>query len=302
MSDRQKQEVKFLAWYETEREPYHLTFLIEHYPRVSLNKILPLVNTLELKDSHYIELWDHDDGCWTNITLTSEFTVENTQPTLLRVGKSLHGIVSPLACLGLSDHLSVQSHYPHDLKCSGEALVPPSKPKVPCSVFSASATNEHGNQPLAVPSPVTTLPITSTPSSTHSPPSALPTYAETQQGFLAATASPAPPPRALNRLMAKLPSRPVPESFPKTFLVDLFGKGMRDNATEMRKNPQRTKKNTYELVFNWKYVKSTAIKYESLWNSALSVLQDEFIDLGDAGTWTDFIWQLNNSAKRTGGM
>ncbi|KAJ8083096.1 hypothetical protein PM082_008963 [Marasmius tenuissimus] len=109
MLERQKCEVKFIVWYDPQKQPYRITYIIQHYPRASLSAILPLISNLELSDKSYIELWDFLTRSWTNVTLDSEFDVDNIGET----SKAGPQWVPPLVTREHPSHVGIpQKGYP----------------------------------------------------------------------------------------------------------------------------------------------------------------------------------------------
>ncbi|KAL0057309.1 hypothetical protein AAF712_016056 [Marasmius tenuissimus] len=297
MLERQKREVKFIVWYDPQKQPYRITYSIQHYPRASLSAILHLISNLELSDKSYIELWDFLTRSWTNVTLDSEFDVDKERTTLIRVGLSLRTILDPADCEGLQLQLDLQPHYRRGTKRVAEQLASPVKrlriEPVDMGIDSSSIPNLP---PAPAVSPRAQLPSLPCPSLSVSP-SASNLFAPSSTSTLLPLSKsdiPLPPIRGPSSSRTRDVAHSTAnvskteKRFPLDYSVAFFGIGIRKIMDEKADDPKATEVNLYPKHFGIGYRKSSAVTYKKKWNEASEALQDEFIALGDADTWAEF--------------
>ncbi|KAL0065547.1 hypothetical protein AAF712_007458 [Marasmius tenuissimus] len=298
MLERQKREVRFIVWYNPTKQPYRITHSIQHYPHTSLSAISPLILNLKLSDKSYIELYDSLTQSWTNITSGSEFDVDKERTTLIWVGSSLRNILDPADCEGLQLQLDLQPHYWRGTKRAAEQLTSPVK-RLRADSSDVRTQAPVSTVPLRVslsslPCPVS--PVIS-PTSVPSTPSSAPTVPVPSQLSVVNEASPQSP-LPLPPLSVPLSSRQAQnvardtskadKRFPINYSVAFFGIGIRKIMHEKADDPKATEANLYSKHFGFEYRKSSAVNYKKKWNDASKALQDEFIALGNMGTWAEF--------------
>ncbi|KAK1235722.1 hypothetical protein PQX77_000963 [Marasmius sp. AFHP31] len=313
MLERQRREVRFVCWYEAEKQPYRITFSISLYPRASLSAIPPLVSNLELTDNSYIETWDLLTQSWTNITLISEFDVDKERATLIRVGQSLRSIVNPSECVGLGEQLDLQPHYRRSTKRVAESLTSPVKKSIRTEQYQSANTYRlptRGETRPSSPCPDNNPPTSresSIPASNESPHTATTQSGAVASGSLVCHAQPTKSMTSLSlspfsdapthipcTAKEKKPRIKAQNDFPLDYPVSFFGEGMREIHNRKGRETKTSEKQLYEEVYGHPYRKSSAVKYKKLWNQASRELQDHFIRLGDQGSWNVFLRCLND--------